>query len=150
MPAATQLAIPIDDGTAMLVMIQALIPVGLTAVEQALQQEVTALAGRRYAHGDTHPERVRWGAQAGSIYLADQKLPIQVPRVRDRAAAPLLHAGTLERWNAGTLERWNAGTLSDSLARLLHQELAGRYHLTLVPGGDVTASLQRIDSAGKS
>ena len=82
---ATQLAIPIDDGTAMLAMIQALIPVGLKAVEQALLQEVTALAGPRYAHGDTHPERVRWGAQAGSIYLADQKLPIQVPRVRDRA-----------------------------------------------------------------
>ena len=82
---ATPLAIPIDDGTAMLAMIQALIPVGLKAVEQALLQEVTALAGPRYAHGDTHPERVRWGAQAGSIYLADQKLPIQVPRVRDRA-----------------------------------------------------------------
>ena len=29
---------------------------------------------------------MRWGAQPGSIFLADQKLPIQVPRVRDRAA----------------------------------------------------------------
>jgi transposase-like protein len=29
---------------------------------------------------------VRWGAQPGSIFLADQKLPIQVPRVRDRVA----------------------------------------------------------------
>jgi putative transposase len=85
-PVATQLAIPIDDGTAMLAMIQALIPVGLKAVEEALLREVAALAGPRYAHGDPHPERVRWGAQPGSIYLADQKLPIQVPRVRDRAA----------------------------------------------------------------
>jgi putative transposase len=84
--AATQLAIPLDDGTAMLAMIQALIPLGRKAVEQALLQEVTALAGPRYAHADAHPERVRWGAQAGSIYLADQKLPIQVPRVRDRVA----------------------------------------------------------------
>ena len=32
-PTATQLAIPIDDGTAMLAMIQALIPLGLKAVE---------------------------------------------------------------------------------------------------------------------
>jgi hypothetical protein len=28
-----------------------------------------------------------WCATGGSVYLADQKLPIQVPRVRDRAAA---------------------------------------------------------------
>jgi len=83
-PTATQLAIPIDDGTAMLAMIQALIPLGLKAVEQALQQEVTALAGARYAHDDARPELVRWGTQAGSVYLADQKLPITVPRVRDR------------------------------------------------------------------
>jgi len=27
---------------------------------------------------------VRWGAQAGSVYLADQKLPIRVSRVRDQ------------------------------------------------------------------
>ncbi len=44
----------------------------------------------------------------------------------------------------------HAGTLSDSLARLVRQELVGRYHLALVPGGNVTASLQRTDSAGKS
>ena len=29
---------------------------------------------------------VRWGAQPGSIFLADQKVPITVPRVRDREA----------------------------------------------------------------
>jgi len=62
-------------------MIQALIPLGLRAVEEALQQEVTALAGAR--HGGA-PSVVRWGQQAGSIYLADQKLPITVPRVRDQ------------------------------------------------------------------
>jgi transposase-like protein len=85
-PAQSQLTIPLDDGTAMLALIQALIPLGLKAVEDALRQEVTALAGRRYAHDDAQPHLARWGAQPGSIYLADQKLPIQVPRVRDRAA----------------------------------------------------------------
>lgn len=65
---------------------QALIPLGLRGVEQALAQEVTALAGARYAHGDAHPDVVRWGQQQGSIFLADQKLPVQVPRVRDRRA----------------------------------------------------------------
>ncbi len=97
-PVATQLAMPLDDGTAMLAMIQALIPLGLKAVEQALQQEVTMLAGPRYSHGDAHPERVRWGAQAGSIFLADQKLPIQVPRVRDRAAGHDLPLTTYEHF----------------------------------------------------
>jgi transposase-like protein len=86
-PASTaqsrQLTIPLDDGTAMLALIQALIPLGLKAVEDALAQEVTALAGARYAHADAHPGIARWGQQAGSIFLADQKLPIQVPRVRD-------------------------------------------------------------------
>ena len=29
------------------------------------------------------PGVVRWGRRAGSIYLADQKLPFTVPRVRN-------------------------------------------------------------------
>jgi putative transposase len=69
-----------------LAMIQALIPLGLKAVEEALLTEVTAWAGPRYARDDGRPALVRWGAQPGSIYLADQKLPILVPRVRDRQA----------------------------------------------------------------
>ena len=50
-PTATgaQVSLPIDDGTVMLLMIQALIPLGLKAVEEALQHEVTALVGARYA-----------------------------------------------------------------------------------------------------
>ena len=85
-----QQPIPLDDGTVTtpvtLAMIQALIPLGLRAVEEALLAEVTALAGPRYARTDERPELVRWGAQRGSIYLADQKLSISVPRVRDRHA----------------------------------------------------------------
>lgn len=88
--AAVQQAIPLDDGTVptpvTLAMIQALIPLGLKAVEDALVAEVRALAGPRYGRDDAHPDVVRWGAQRGSIYLADQKLPITVPRVRDRRA----------------------------------------------------------------
>jgi transposase-like protein len=83
-----QNSIPLDDGTVTtpveLAMIQALIPLGLKAVEQALIAEVQELAGPRHARDDGRPDVVRWGAQRGSIYLADQKLPITVPRVRDR------------------------------------------------------------------
>ena len=87
----TQGAMALDDGTmttpVTVAMIQALIPLGLKAVEEALLGEVEELAGPRYGRGDAHPAVVRWGAQRGSVYLADQKLAIAVPRVRDRAAA---------------------------------------------------------------
>ena len=72
---------------AALAMIRALISLGLHAVEAALLTEVDALAGPRATpRGDTRPEIVRWGAQRGLIFLADQQLPITVPRVRDCAA----------------------------------------------------------------
>jgi putative transposase len=64
-------------------LIQALIPLGLLHVEESLQQEVERLAGRRYAREGGAPGVVRYGKQPGSIYLADQKLSIKVPRVRD-------------------------------------------------------------------
>jgi len=84
-----QAMLAIDDGSlttpAHVAFIQALIPLGLRAVEEALQAEVAALAGPRYDRHDGHPDVVRWGRQAGSIFLADQKVPVVVPRVRDRA-----------------------------------------------------------------
>jgi transposase-like protein len=64
-------------------LIQALIPLGLEAVQDLLQQEVTALAGARYQRGGGVPGYARWGGQDGSVYLADQKVAVRVPRVRD-------------------------------------------------------------------
>ena len=95
----SQLPIPLDDGSVTLAMIQALILLGLHAVEEALQQEVSALAGARDARHGGAPGVVRWGTQAGSIFLADQKLPITVPRVRDQVArseVPLATYATLQ------------------------------------------------------
>jgi transposase-like protein len=63
-------------------MIQMLIPLGLKAVEEELQAEVRALVGgERYdrSGGDLR----RWGQNPGSVCLGDQKLKINVPRVRD-------------------------------------------------------------------
>lgn len=76
-----------EDLDTRIALIQALIPLGLQAVAEVLQQEVATLAGPRYAREDGAPHLVRWGRQPGSVYLADQKLPIQVPRVRNRQAA---------------------------------------------------------------
>ena len=65
-------------------LIQALIPLGLQAVEELLHQDVEALVGPRYARGQRAPGLHRWTQQAGAIYLADQKLRILKPRVRNR------------------------------------------------------------------
>lgn len=52
----------INDLDVSCALIQALIPVGLKAVNEKLQQEIKTLAGERYRHGK---ETVRWGAQGG-------------------------------------------------------------------------------------
>ncbi|HWT77653.1 MAG TPA: transposase [Candidatus Acidoferrum sp.] len=78
-------------------LIQALIPLGLHAVGEALEAEVVALAGARYRRSGGRPGVVRWGQQPGSVYLADQKLPIPVPRVRDRVANREIPLTTYER-----------------------------------------------------
>lgn len=70
-----------DDLDITVALIQELIPIGLRAVSELLQSEVSELTGIRYKHGK---ENVRWGEQAGSVYLRDQKLPIRVPRVRNK------------------------------------------------------------------
>ena len=55
------------------------------------------MAGARYRRTDGRPGVVRWGQQSGSVYLADQKLPIPVPRVRDRVANREIPLATYER-----------------------------------------------------
>jgi putative transposase len=64
-----------------LAMIQALIPLGLKAVEEELQGEVRLLVGDRYERGNGSMKR--WGANPGSVFVGDQKLRVNVPRVRD-------------------------------------------------------------------
>ena len=77
-------------------LIQSLIPLGLAAVEEQLQQEVAQLAGVRYARKADDQACRRWGQQKGSVYLADQKLPIQVPRVRNVKAQTEVPLATYE------------------------------------------------------
>jgi transposase-like protein len=65
-------------------LIQALIPVALNAVAEELQAELTRVAGPKYRRTEGLPGVVRWCRQRGSIYLADQKLPITYQRARNR------------------------------------------------------------------
>ncbi len=64
-------------------LIQALIPIGLEAVNELLQQEVVSLVGARYSRGGGQGDYARWGRQQGSVYLGDHKLAVTVPRVRN-------------------------------------------------------------------
>ena len=65
-----------------LAMIQALIPLGLRAVEEELQWEVAGLVGG-VRSTRTAGSLKRWGGNPGSVFVGDQKLKINVPRVRD-------------------------------------------------------------------
>lgn len=64
-------------------LIQALVPLGLEAVGDLLKDEVERLAGPWYSRKSSDALYRRWGKQKGSVFLADQKLPIRVPRVRN-------------------------------------------------------------------
>jgi len=74
----------LTDLDTMIPLIQALIPLGLQAFGEVMQAEVAQLAGRKYSRTDGQPGLVRWGHQPGSIFLADQKVPVTVQRVRNR------------------------------------------------------------------
>ena len=82
---APETAGQVEDLDGRIEAIQWLIPLGLQAVAEELQRAVVELAGPRYQRkGSDQPLR-RWGSQLGSVYLADQKLPVDVPRVRNVA-----------------------------------------------------------------
>lgn len=78
-------------------LIQALIPIGLDAVSDLLRQEVRMLAGGWYQRDRSLPGYVRWGWQKSSVYLADQKIPLRVPRVRDHLNNKEIHLKSLEQ-----------------------------------------------------
>jgi transposase-like protein len=53
-------------------------------VNQILDEEVTTLAGERYSHDKPRGGRYsRYGFNPGSVPIADEKVRIEVPRVRD-------------------------------------------------------------------
>ena len=63
-------------------LIRSLVPLGLMHVEELLDEEVTALAGERYARKDAVTGGRRHGSNPGTVGLAGQHVPIRVPRLR--------------------------------------------------------------------
>ena len=70
-------------------LIRALVPLGLLHVQELLDQEVTALAGARYARKDESIEGHRHGSNPGTVGLAGQRVPIRVPRIRHIAGSEI-------------------------------------------------------------
>jgi transposase-like protein len=54
--------------------------------EEVLEEEVTGLAGKRYSRKEDENPFRRWGSNSGSIRIDGEKVPIDVPRVRDTDA----------------------------------------------------------------
>jgi transposase-like protein len=53
-------------------------------VNSLLESDVEAKAGPRYSHGKPNGGQYsRWGSNPGSVRIGNQKLPIDVPRIRD-------------------------------------------------------------------
>ncbi len=63
-------------------LIRSLVPLGLLHIHELLDQEVTALAGERYARKQASTRGRRHGTNPGTVGLAGQRVPIEVPRVR--------------------------------------------------------------------
>lgn len=92
-------------------MIQALIPLGMKAVEEELQMEIRELAGARYSRGGNFS---RWGENPGSVFLGDQKVKLPVSRVRN--------VSTNEEVQLATYERLQSPQVIDDMAlsRVIH------------------------------
>lgn len=107
-----------EDFDVKMAVIQELIPLGLKAVAQELQNEVLRLAGEKHSRGG---KNARWGRQNGSVYLRDQKFGISVPRVRDVAANQEIPLQAYQRLQ----EPFND---EECMRRLLHGLSTHKYH----------------------
>ena len=70
-------------------LLRSVVPLGLLHVQELLDEEVTALAGARYARKDESVEGRRHGSNPGTVGLAGQRVPIRVPRIRHIAGSEI-------------------------------------------------------------
>lgn len=128
-------------------LIQVLIPVGLSAVNDILQQEVKEIVGGWYERNGKGYSR--WGKQRGSVYLQDTKVPVLVPRVRDDERKEEVGLRTYQY-----LQEAHKG--DEKLMKLLINGLSGRKYeecAKVVPGvfgiSGATVSRRYISASAK-
>jgi len=78
-------------------LIQSLTPIGLLNAQMALEDEVTQLVGEKYQRNNDS-DYYRWGKQGGSIYLGEQKFPMDVPRARNKKGKCEIKLRTYEKF----------------------------------------------------
>jgi len=92
-------------------LIRDLIPLGLRAVEQTLADDVTQLAGARYCREGGQPGLARHGSNRSSVRLAGQRVPLNVPRVRNLAEGQEVPLASLQALRAAS------GSVDETLLR---------------------------------
>ena len=100
-------------------LIRSVVPLGLMHVEEELDREVTALAGRRH------------GSNPGTVRVAGQRVPIRVPLVRE-VAGPEMPLRTYAALHGD-------GEVNDRL--LTAGDCASSYGWARIVVGEVTAAL---------
>jgi putative transposase len=74
-------------------------------VNEALEEEVTALCGAKYSHEKPHHGRYsRWGTNPGSVRLGEHRLTTVVPRVKDEETNQMVTLQSYERLRDSTLD----------------------------------------------
>ena len=63
-------------------LIKPLLSIGMDYIKLLMQKEVELLTGEKYERDDNF-DFSRWGYQGGSVYVGEQKVRLQYPRVRD-------------------------------------------------------------------
>lgn len=91
-----------------------------------MEQEVEEFAGRRYDRDKPHDGRyVRWGSNPGSIRVGPEKLPIEVPRVRDQIESEEVPLSSYQSMHEGVASS-GEDQLSDAILLGLSQRDYGR------------------------
>ena len=63
-------------------LLAASVAIGLEAMSEVMEAEVTELAGPKGKHLSTDRAAYRHGAEAGAVVLCGRKIPVRYPRVR--------------------------------------------------------------------
>lgn len=105
---------PIDSGHEL---ISLLLPPAVKAFFVELNAEVSALCGSRYSQGTAMQ---RWGTQAGSIVLGNQRVAIEKARVRDQSTGHEVGLTTYARFQDPG--RFDAAVFNDGIKHVSQRD----------------------------
>ena len=123
-------------------LIRSLVPLGLMHVEELLDEEVTALAGERYARKDASVGGRRHGSNPGTVGLAGQRVPMRVPRIR-----PVTIPGAIGL-SGSTVSRGFIRASAAQLREFQERDLSGEDVVAVVLDGKTFAEATMVIALG--